>query len=106
MKRSKDIFNKSVSLFFIGIVLLISLHNLIEHHDGLSNGQNHYCVLCHQVMIEPSPALEMAELQIILQSKIISRTNIFFKKETRFEHLFVRGPPIRLFLKNNSTNHN
>lgn len=99
MHKDKDIFHKSVSLFFIGVMLLISFHNLIEHHGDLSNSQNHHCVLCHQVMMEPSPSISITKPNIVLPSKVITVIRVFFNKGTHLKHLFVRGPPLFLSFK-------
>lgn len=104
MCKDKDIFYNSVTLFFVGVMLFISFHNLIEDHGNLSTSQNHYCVLCHQEMIEPAPLISITKPYILLQSKIIIVVILFLKKQTSFRYLFVRGPPFCLF-SNDLTNH-
>lgn len=98
MDASKQIFRKSVAIFFIGLMMLASCHNLIEHHSEYANNQRHFCVLCHQVMVGPSPPIYFKAYKIRIEPTAIIVLKIEIHQLTRIAHLFLRGPPLYFHL--------
>jgi len=94
MKTERNIFYKSATIFFIWLVMFISIHILFEYHSDTTTHQEHYCVLCHQAMLKPALPVSIIESVTCIQKRIFPKAKIVSINQVRFIHLSVRGPPV------------
>ncbi|MFA5574221.1 MAG: hypothetical protein WC994_04115 [Brumimicrobium sp.] len=97
MGKFKDILHKGFAVFFIGLMLLISFHNLVDYHAESSHSHAHNCAICHQVMIEETPTVSIPKLLNFYTQKFVVKAKIGFTQKNQLKHLFVRGPPFSFY---------
>lgn len=96
MKNRKHILSDFFALMFVGLMLLTIVHVYFECHNDTSNQTNHHCVLCHQVMIEPTSFGDIGVIVMLfdpIQQILINREYIYVLKNEIIWNLFSRGPP-------------